>query len=47
MIKLISLPFDRLGDMSHANKARLLEEIKRQLDNYQNMSALEKKIESY
>ena len=47
MIKLISLPFDRLGDMSHANKVRLLDEVRGLMDNYQNMSALEKKIESY
>ncbi len=47
MLKLISLPFGQLKDLSHSNKAKLLEEISRLLETYHNMSDLEKKIETY
>ena len=47
MLKLISLPFGQLKDLSHSNKAKLLEEISGLLETYHNMSDLQKKIENY
>ena len=47
MLKLIGLSFHELGDISHANKACLLDEITQLLKRYQEMPELEKKIENY
>ena len=46
MLKLIGLSFHELGDISHANKACLLDEITKLLRRYQEMPELEKKIEN-
>ena len=46
-LKIAGLPFARLGDLSYTNKARLLADIERLLDEYDQMDEFEKRIEHY
>lgn len=46
-LKIAGIPFSSLGDMSFANKQRLLHEIIDLVDRYDNMDELERRLESY
>ncbi|MBQ6621910.1 MAG: transcriptional regulator [Mogibacterium sp.] len=47
MMKLMSLRFDRLGQMSYTNKKKLLQEITALVERYDGMPELQKRMESY
>ena len=46
-LKVAGIPFSKLGNMSFANKSKLLGEIQALVDKYADMDGFERRIESY
>ena len=46
-IRLMGLPFSKLGSMSYANKRKLMGEIRALLDRYDGMDEFQRKLETY